>query len=114
MIVRLPFPPAELSGHNNGHWRDNAKLVATLRAEAFHLTRAAKREQGCELPETGDILICIKFYPPDNRGDRLNFPNRFKPLADGIAEALSVNDKRFLPAIAYCPPAKPGYVEVTI
>ena len=114
MIITLPFPPAALSGHNNGHWRDNAKLVATLRAEAFHLTRNAMKAQPCVIPETGDILLSIRFVPPDNRGDRLNFPNRFKPLADGIAEALGVNDKRFLPAIAYCAPGKPGHVEVTI
>ncbi len=77
MIVSLPFPPAALSGHTKGHWSDNAKLVATLRAEAFHLTRNAMKREGCNIPAKGDILLCIRFYPPDNRGDRLNFPNRF-------------------------------------
>jgi crossover junction endodeoxyribonuclease RusA len=114
VIVYLPFPPADLSGHTKGHWRDNSKLVATLRAEAFHLTRAAKRAQGCDIPDTGDIPISITFCPPDNRGDRLNFASRFKPLADGLAEALSINDKRLLPSYSFLPPAKPGYVEVII
>lgn len=114
MIVRLPFPPSELSGHTKGHWSATAKLVATYRAEAFHLTRSAKIKAGFQVPAAGDIPIAFRFVPPDNRGDRLNFANRIKAQADGIAEALGVNDKRFLPSYAYGPPEAPGWIEVTL
>jgi len=110
----LPFPPAELSGHNNGQWFDKNKVVATYRAEAFHITRQEKRKQGFDVPADGDIAITFLFVPPNNLGDRVNFPIRLKPQIDGIAEALGVNDKRFLPSYQYAKPGKPGRVVVEI
>jgi len=112
MKVILPFPPASLSGHNSGHWRDRAKLVATLRAEAFHLTRQAKLKTNYQPPAEGDIAIHVRFVPPDRRGDRWNFPGRAKCQIDGISEALGVNDARFLPSFEYAAPEAPGRVEV--
>lgn len=109
MIV-LPFPPASLSGHNTGHWAIKAKIVATHRAWAFHATRAAK----ITVPEAGDITIKFRFVPPSNRGDRTNYANRLKPYIDGIAEALGINDRRFLPSYEFAPVEKPGRVEVVI
>lgn len=113
MIV-LPFPPSSLSGHNNG--RESIKgriiksrLVATHRAWAFHATRDAKVKAQAE---SGDIPITFRFVPPDRRSDRTNFPNRIKPYIDGIAEALGINDRRFLPSYEFADPEKPGRVEV--
>lgn len=114
MKLELPFPPSDLSGHNNGHYHVKAKIVASYRAEAFHLTRAAKRAQDYQVPPEGDIAISFLFVPPNNLGDRVNFANRLKPQIDGIAEALGVNDKRFLPCYHYAAPGKPGRVEVEI
>ena len=109
MIV-LPFPPASLSGHAKGHWRDKSGPTSTLREEAYHATRKAK----ISVPKTGDVLISVRFVPPDRRGDRVNFPNRMKPYFDGIADALGINDARFLPSFAFASPEKPGRVEVEI
>lgn len=108
MIV-LPFPPSSLSGHNKGHWATKARIVATHRAWAFHATRAAK----ATVPATGDIAIKFRFVPPSRRGDRTNFANRLKPYIDGIAEALGINDARFLPSYEFAEPEKPGRVEVS-
>jgi len=109
-VIDLPFPPSSLSGHNNGHWRTKARIVATHRAWAFHATRAAKPS----VPADGDIRIAFRFVPPDRRGDRTNYANRLKPYIDGIAEALGVNDRRFLPSYEYAEPEKPGRVEVRL
>lgn len=114
MLIILPFPPASLAGHNTGQWFDKSKVVATYRAEAFHITKQEKRKQGFEVPAEGDIAIAFLFVPPDNRGDRVNFPNRLKPQIDGIAEALGVNDKRFLPSYHYAKPGKPGRVQIQL
>lgn len=88
--------------------------MATYRAEAFHLTRSAKAKQGYTVPAKGDIAISFTFYPPDNRSDRTNFAGRMKAQIDGIAEALGVNDKRFLPSYHFADPCKPGRVEVQL
>ena len=109
-VIELPWPPSTLSGHNNGHWRAKSKPVADHRAWAFAATKAARTS----VPETGDIGIEISFYPPDNRGDRTNFPNRMKPYIDGIADALSINDKRFLPSYHFHDTVKGGKVIVRI
>lgn len=112
MIVTLPFPPAALSGHANGNGRwIKISLTKKLRAEARRLTSEAGT---IDLPPEGDIPIDVLFIPPDNRGDRWNFPARSKCQIDGIADALGVNDKRFDPTIRHGRPLKPGKVVVTI
>lgn len=109
-MITLPFPPASLSGHNTGHWRSKSSVVAKYRSDASTATLAARYQ----IPDEGDIHVHVTFYPPDNRGDRVNFPIRCKPLFDGIADALKVNDKRFVPHFYFCAPQKPGRVEVRL
>lgn len=92
--IELPWPPSSLSGHNTGHWSKKSGDVAKHRGWAFTATKAAR----LVVPVAGDILISVEFYPPDNRGDRINYWNRTKPYFDGIADAMGVNDKRFMPA----------------
>jgi len=108
-MIELPFPPSSLSGHNNGAWYGKSRIVATHRSWAFHATRAAK----VKVEPEGDIRIHFRFVPPDRRGDRTNYANRLKPYIDGIAEAMGINDRRFLPSYEFAEPEKPGRVEVT-
>lgn len=109
-LIELPFPPASLSGHNKGHWHSRSGVVAKHREWARLATLAA----GAVAPGEGDIRLSITFYPPNRRGDRVNFPNRCKPLIDGIADAMKVNDSRFLPAYHFAEPVKNGRVVVEI
>jgi crossover junction endodeoxyribonuclease RusA len=110
-MIELPFPPASLSGHAKGHWRSKSGPTAKHRAWAFNATKAAK----LTVPEgDSDIQIHVTFVPPDRRGDRVNYPVRMKAYFDGIAEALGVNDRRFVPRFYFCEPEKPGRVEVRI
>ena len=109
-MILLPFPPSSLSGHNNGSWRGKSGTVQKYRTWAHLATLDAKPA----VPDEGDIRIVIKFYPPDNRGDRTNYANRMKPYIDGIADALAVNDKRFLPSYEFFPPEKPGRVVIEV
>src|SRR5687768_14918137 len=109
-MIELPFPPATLSGHNTGHWRAKSAIVKKHREWAKLATLAA----GVRAPETGDIRLCITFYPPNRRGDRVNYPNRLKPYFDGIADALKVNDSRFLPSYQFAEPDRIGRVVVSL
>lgn len=108
--IVLPWPDATLSGHHNTHWRTFAPIKAKHRAWAKAATLAARPT----VPDDGDIRVHFRFIPPDRRGDRMNYPNRLKPYADGMAEAMRVNDRRFLPSYEFCAPEKPGRVEVGI
>lgn len=109
-MIELPWPPSSLSGHNKSHWRAKSAVVAKHREWARLATLAA----GVAVPVSGDIPITMTFYPPDNRGDRVNFPIRMKPALDGIAQALGVNDKRFVPSYLFASPVKGGRVVVTL
>ena len=109
-LIELPWPPASLSGHNTGHWRSKSPIVAKHRSWAALATIAA----GIEATDDGDIRVVVTFYPPDARSDRCNFPNRMKPYWDGIADALRVNDKRFLPSFQFGEPVHGGKVVVEV
>ena len=110
-MIELPFPPSTLSGHNTGHWRAKSAIVAKHRQWAKSATLAADiHVRGIG----GDIRVLVTFYPPDRRGDRINFPNRMKPYFDGIADALGVNDSRFVPSYQFAEPERPGKVVVSI
>lgn len=109
-LILLPWPPSSLSGHAKGNWHGKSSVTAKHRSWA----RAATLEAKAKAPADGDILIAIHFYPPDWRGDRVNFPIRMKPFFDGIADALGVNDSRFLPSYHFHEPEAPGRVEVEI
>jgi hypothetical protein len=110
-LIVLPFPPASLSGHAKGHWRAKAEATRKHRNWARLATMDAKVRG---LPEAGDIKIHVRLIPPDRRGDRTNFANRMKPYFDGVADALGVNDARFLPSYEFAEPSKPGRVELSI
>jgi crossover junction endodeoxyribonuclease RusA len=109
-VILLPWPPASLSGHNTGHWRGKAGIVAKHRLWARNAVLAAK----ITVAGDGDVPVEIRFVPPDRRGDRTNYPNRVKPVFDGLADALKINDRRFLPSFVFAPPEKPGRLEVRI
>lgn len=108
--IVLPFPSAELSGHNNSSWYMKRATIKKHREWARIATVAVMPP----VPAAGDILIHFRFVPPDRRSDRMNFTNRLKPYADGIADALGVNDVRFLPTFEFAEPERPGRVEVTL
>jgi Holliday junction resolvase RusA-like endonuclease len=109
-VIEMPFPPSVLSGHNTGHWWKKSPVVKQFRAWAF----LATKEVAPEVPADGDILVSVTFYPPNRRGDRVNFPNRMKPIFDGIADALGVNDNRFVPQYTYGQPTKGGKVSIIL
>lgn len=110
--IELPWPPSSLSGHAKGNWHAKAGVTAKHRLWAKNATLAAN----IAAPEgAGDIRCVVTFYPPNRRGDRVNYANRMKPFFDGIADALKINDSRFLPAYYFAEPVKgPGKVTVQI
>jgi hypothetical protein len=109
-VFELPFPDARLAGHAKGHWRALAGVVRKHREWARYAALGAS----IPVPDDGDIQVTVTFIPPNRRGDRINFSNRMKPYFDGIADALGVNDSRFLPAYRYAEPAMPGKVIVEV
>lgn len=111
MQITLPFPPASLSGHTDGKGRW-AKIADTKKFREW-ARNAALAAKLCA-PWEGDIGVVVTFEPPNRRGDRLNFLSRCKPIFDGMADAMKVNDSRFVPSLHFLPPCAPGRVVVEV
>jgi crossover junction endodeoxyribonuclease RusA len=72
-------------------------------------------EVGLRAPQGAEkIRLKITFYPPDKRHrDADNMVAAIKSGLDGLADALRVNDRLFLPTFIFSDEPK-GYVEVII
>lgn len=108
--IELPWPPKELSGHHDVHWR----VLQPIKKKHREWARLATLAAGIRVPETGDIHVSATFYPPDKRTDRVNMPSRLKPSWDGIADALGINDRRFVPSYHYAEPVKNPRVVIVV
>lgn len=103
--IRLPWPPPVLSPNNRGHWAVKARAGKRAHVAAFFATKAAF----VAVPEAGDIVLSITAHPPHNRKyDRDNLLARLKKSLDGIADALRVDDVRFVPLPVKIGERKPG------
>jgi crossover junction endodeoxyribonuclease RusA len=93
MTIFLPWPPRILSPNARVHWAKKSKITKTYRLECFVITR----QSGAIVSWDGDIHLFVTFYPPDRRRrDDDNIISSFKAGRDGIADALNVNDNRFV------------------
>lgn len=90
--IVLPWPPRELSPNARVHWSVRAAKAKRYRADCSLLARVAN----IQAPE-GQILLSLEFVPPDRRArDDDNLIAAFKAGRDGIADALGIDDKRFV------------------
>jgi crossover junction endodeoxyribonuclease RusA len=91
--MKLPFPPKELNPNRKLHWAAKAKYAKAYREQCKLITLNEK----LQVPTEGKLNLWITFYPPDKRArDDDNLLSAFKAGRDGIAEALGINDKRFV------------------
>jgi crossover junction endodeoxyribonuclease RusA len=110
MSITLPWPPKELSPNARTHWAKKSKAAKAYRAACYLLTKQA----GVIAPE-GQLLFDIEFCPPDRRlRDDDNCLAAMKSGRDGIADALGVDDRRFVTTLRMGLPVKGGSVLVKI
>lgn len=97
--LRLPWPPRELSPNARTHWRAKAPISKRYKAACLALARAAGMVAP-SVPENAPkrcYSLFLDFYPPDRRArDDDNIIASFKAGRDGLAQALGVDDKRFV------------------
>lgn len=94
MRIELPWPHRDLQPNSRGHWRKRAAAAKKAKAYAHWATLEQRRPE--PLP-TGKLLLMIDFVPPDRRRrDDDNLIASFKSYRDGIAQALGIDDARFV------------------
>ena len=92
----LPWPDRALHPNARVHWSRRSGAAKLARSGAFCLAYNAGWK-GLPLPE-GPLHVWIDGYPKDRRArDADGLLSAMKPALDGIADALGVNDRRFVP-----------------
>lgn len=92
----LPWPSRLLHPNSRVHWGAKSKAAKAAKLEAWTLAHAA-HWPGMKLPD-GPLHVWIDGYPTDRRRrDADGLLSSLKAALDGIAEALGVDDRRFVP-----------------
>ena len=93
----LPWPDRALHPNSRGHWGKRAAAAKVARAEA-HIRARAAGWRADQLPAATRLHIWIDGYPADKRRrDADGLLSSLKPWLDGIADALGIDDRRFVP-----------------
>lgn len=109
--ILLPWPPKELWPNRRAHYHEKARVAKAYRKDCGWLTHQAEPT----VPDEGPIPVRITFCPPDKRARDLdNMVAAIKPHLDGVADALHVNDARFVLTIERGHVQKGGVVEVRL
>lgn len=99
--ITLPFPATELFPNRSKgrHWASLSAVRASALNAGYTLTyQAVSKHRGPWPDLTKDVPLTLTFCQPDKRGrDADNMLAAAKHLLDGVATALTVNDKRFSP-----------------
>lgn len=99
MIVTLPYPEKVLSPNARAHWAVIARAKKKAREAASWATISAAGSTANLAPYAAQerLAVGIKFYPPDNRRrDVDNALASLKAALDGIADAMGMDDSRFI------------------
>ncbi len=92
----LPWPSRDLHPNARVHWARKAKAVKAARQQADILALAAGW-QHVSWPD-GPLHVWIDGYPADRRRrDADGLLSSMKAALDGIADAIGVDDRRFVP-----------------
>lgn len=112
--VALPWPDRALHPNARTHWAKRAKLAKEQRGLAKVRAYVAGWHR-VEWPE-GRLHVWIDAYPPDRRRrDADGLLSSLKSALDGIADAMGVDDRRFVPhPYVKDEVRKPGEVRILI
>jgi crossover junction endodeoxyribonuclease RusA len=92
----LPWPARVLHPNARTHWAPKAEATKAARATAHLLAKEAGWHR-LTLPQ-GRLHLWVDGYPPNrNRRDTACFLSSLKAAIDGIADALGIDDSRFVP-----------------
>tara|TARA_R110002020_G_scaffold302595_2_gene517974 strand:- start:10372 stop:10755 length:384 start_codon:yes stop_codon:yes gene_type:complete len=105
LTVTLSLPPKALTPNSRPHWAAKARAVKAHRGEAFLMAGRAvagvdKGGQWWAMVDTEIMVRATFWFRVNRRRDRDNAQASLKSALDGIAEALGVDDSRFVMAPA--------------
>lgn len=115
IVVNLPWPPSQLNPNKRLHWSRKSRAARLYRNMCFVLAKSAIESSDYHYAGVGKMVLSIEFCPPDKRRrDDDNMLASFKSGRDGVADALGVDDNKFVTSFEVCSPVPDGAVIVTI
>lgn len=104
----LPWPSKDLSPNGRVHWSRKAKATKHARQTAVVLAHEAGW-RALQLP-AGKLHLWVSFHQAPGKAlpDDDNMLGRFKAYRDGIAQALGIDDKRFISHPVVSSERRPG------
>lgn len=98
MNITLPYPDKALSPNSRCHWAQRAAAAKKARSDAFYIARDAGLDKTTFAGHEGRLHLWIDIYAKTrNFPDADNMLSSLKNFLDGIADALELNDRRFIP-----------------
>ena len=98
MNIELPYPDKALSPNSRIHWSIKAKAAKKARSDAFYIAIMAGFNKSTFAGYDNRLHIWIDIYAKTkNYPDADNMLSSLKSAIDGIADALELNDRRFVP-----------------
>lgn len=95
--IILPWPDKALSPNSRIHWATKARAVKVARKYGHGVTLAAGLNSSTFKGYDGKLHLWIDYYAKTrNYPDADNCLSASKAFFDGIADALGVNDRRFV------------------
>lgn len=99
MLITLPWPFKGLSPNDRVHRMKLARIKRDYRWACFFQAKEAGAPDAA-LSAADRIEVLLTFYPPTKRArDEDNLLATMKSGLDGLADALQVNDNRFIPKV---------------
>jgi len=113
--IDLPWPDKALSPNARVHWARKAGISSRARNAAGWATVLALGGEKQSLPLGARVAVSVVFFPPDKRHrDMDNLVASMKASFDGIADAIGIDDRHFIPTYAMGEPVKGGLVRVSL
>jgi crossover junction endodeoxyribonuclease RusA len=114
--LRLPFPPSSLfpNRRHGKHWSTIQRSKELARVDGATLAKAWARTTGFKPRADAKYGLYVLFEVARDNKDSDNMLSACKPLLDGVANGLGVNDKQFRPITIDVAKAKADSVIVTI
>lgn len=110
-MIRLPWPPRALWVNSRVHFMARARAAGKARRDAW----AIAREAGLIGFRNEPIPVSITFHPPNKiRRDMDGMHSAIKPMLDGVADAMGVDDSQFRPRLDIGDVVKGGAVVLAI
>lgn len=108
----LPWPDKRLSPNSRHHWAQVARAKKAAKRTAHYTVL----EAGIGKIDATAVNVKLSFYPPSKRHyDADNLIASHKAALDGIAEAIGVDDSKFIiSATPHGPVEKNGMVKVLL